>query len=299
MRPEVTSLIKRYEVSLDAVMHHCQVLRDRIATDLQEQSFSEWDTRSVAITSLPMWNTFQRIRNQAKASTTDASIYTSFRKDYEKRKKRMTKNNHMLFRLTSFLTTVILRFSRIYSSKDSTIKPEDGFAGVLWLEKTLMKITHRGLRRTFRQAITEAMDVGSDFFWTRKVRVFSYRYWKNILSSTSSDLRKRLCDVAFITGCVIPNISDTKTRQNLVKGLIKLWSHSDGEIASEAIAAVLRLGKLNVAEVTDIVKAKRGSSRIMTYITKVKSNLGNYPDIRVRNGLDELQNWAQLYNIKI
>ena len=97
----------------------------------------------------------------------------------------------------------------------------------------------------------------------------------------------------------MPNISDTKTRQNLVKGLIKLWSHSDGEIASEAIAAVLRLGKLNVAEVTDIVKAKRGSSRIMTYITKVKSNLGNYPDIRVRNGLDELQNWAQLYNIKI
>ena len=299
VRPEVTSLIKRYEMSLDAVMHHCQVLRDRIATDLQEQSFSEWDTRSVAITSLPMWNTFQRIRNQAKASTTDASIYTSFRKDYEKREKRMTKNNQMLFRLTSFLTTIILRFSRIYSSKDSNIKPEDGFAGVLWLEKTLMTITHRGLRGTLRQAITEAMDVGSDFFGPEKCESLATDIGKNILSSASSDLRKRLCDVAFITGCVMPNITDTKTRQNLVKGLIKLWSHSDGEVASEAIAAILRLGKLNVAEVTDIVKAKRGSSRIMTYITKVKSNLGNYPDIRVRNGLDELQNWAQLYNIKI
>ena len=38
---------------------------------------------------------------------------------------------------------------------------------------------------------------------------------------------------------------------------------------------------------------KEDSSRIMTYITKVKSNLGNYPDIRVRNGLDELQNSAR------
>ena len=31
----------------------------------------------------------------------------------------------------------------------------------------------------------------------------------------------------------------------------------------------------------------------MTQITKVKSNLGTYPDSRVRNGLETLQNWCQ------
>ena len=91
----------------------------------------------------------------------------------------MTKNNQMLFRLTSFLTTIILRFSRIYSSKDSNIKPEDGICWRLVAEKTLMKITHRGLRRTFRQAITEAMDVGSDFFGPESASL-----WLPILEKT-------------------------------------------------------------------------------------------------------------------
>ena len=87
------------------------------------------------------------------------------------------------------------------------MKPEDGFnAGVLWLEKTLMTITHRGLRRTFRQAITEAMDVGSEFFGPENCENLATNIGNYILSSTSSDLRKRLCDVAFITGCVMPNI---------------------------------------------------------------------------------------------
>ena len=120
-----------------------------------------------------------------------------------------------------------------------------------------MTITHRGWAANPSPSNNGGDGCRLRFFWYKKVRVFSYRYWKKILSSASSDLRKRLCDVAFITGCVMPNITDTKTRQNLVKGLIKLWSHSDGEVASEAIVAILRLGKLNVAEVTDIVKAEK------------------------------------------
>ena len=69
------------------------------------------------------------------------------------------------------------------------------------------------------------------------------------------------------------SISDTKTRQKVVKELIKLWSNSDGEVASEAIAAVLRLGRLNVQEILDIATSRRGTSKLMTQITKVKSNL--------------------------
>ena len=97
-------------------------------------------------------------------------------------------------------------------------------------------------------------------------------------------MRKRLSDVAFMLGCLLPNISETKTRWKVVKELIKLWSNSDGEVASEAIA-VLRLGRLNVQEIIDIATSRRGTSKLMTQITKVKSNLGTYPDSKkwIRN----------------
>ena len=208
-------------------------------------------------------------------------------------KKRMAKNSTMLFRLTSFLIKVILRFSPIFATKDSAVTVDDGFAGVLWLEKTLMNISHRGLRYSFREAITHTVDLGVAFFGKEKCSTITTSIGNRILLKQKTPMRKRLSDVAFMLGCLLPNISDTKTRQKVVKELIKLWSNSDGEVASEAIAAVLRLGRLNVQEIIDIATSRRGTSKLMTQITKVKSNLGTYPDSRVRNGLETLQNWCQ------
>lgn len=296
VRPELQSLIHRCEDTLGRVIEHCQDLRASISEDIQQQSFAEWDVKNVSITSLTMWKMFQTIRAEARSK--ERLVYDNFKKKYETREKRMAKNSTMLFRLTSFLMKVILRFAPIFATKDSAIKVEDGYAGVLWLEKTLTLISHRGLRYSFREAITHTIGLGVEFFGREKCSTITTSIGNKILVKQATPLRKRLSDVAFMLGCLLPNISDTKIRQKLVKELIKLWSNPDGEVASEAINAILRLGRMKLQEVLDIATARRGSSKLMTQITKVKSNLGAYPDSRVRDGLETLQNWCQSLMIR-
>ena len=299
VRLELRDVVDRIQNAIKKTFNHCEQIREVVARDIELQSFAEWDVRHVPIEDEKTWLMFQHVREEAKKSENgDIKAREKFQTDYDSRELRMQKNNIVLYHLTHFLGGLIQRFAPVYADPYIPLKSEDSFGGLLWIEESITTISHRGVRYAFREALTHASETGAEVIGRKNLCTLVNKIAKRILEKQEPPLRRRMVDIAFLLGCLMPQLEDTKTKQTLVTSLIKLWEHPDSEVARESMNAILRLGKLEFPEVMDIAIGRRGlEAKLMREVRRVKGGFGSYFDKHVAKALSELEQWCQFINI--